>query len=68
MTKKKQPLVEVTEDDDGFVITSPVLPELVTCGTTLKESVDNLRDALTAVLELYNGRAFPSLEGKNGTE
>lgn len=49
----KQPLVEVTHEKDGYVLTSPLVPELVTCGATLRESLDNLRDALTAVLALY---------------
>ena len=43
-------------------MTSPVLPELITEGDTLAEAFANVRDALSAVLELYadEGRPLPA--------
>lgn len=49
----KVPLVLTEQPEGGFTVTSPVLPELITEGDTLEEAVNNVNDALTAVL------AFP---------
>ena len=42
-------------------MTSPLLPELVTEGDSLSEALDNVKDALAAVVELYQdlGRQLP---------
>ena len=42
-------------------MTSPALPELITEGDTVEDALENVRDALAAVLELYHeeGRALP---------
>ena len=58
---RRLPLIFVPQPEGGFTVTSPVLPELVTEGDTLKEASGNVRDALAAVLELYaeEGRALP---------
>ena len=42
-------------------MTSPLLPELITEGDTVEDALENVRDALAAVLELYqeDGRALP---------
>ena len=47
--------------DGGFTVTSPVLKELVTEGDTLEEALENVKDALIAVMELYEdtGRELP---------
>jgi antitoxin HicB len=57
----KVPLVLTVQPEGGYTITSPVLPELVTEGDTLEEAIGNVRDALTAVIEIYEdlGRPFP---------
>lgn len=52
----KIPLLLTAQPEGGFTVTSPVLPELVTEGDTLEEAVDNVRDALEAVIELYDDR------------
>jgi predicted RNase H-like HicB family nuclease len=51
-------------------VTSPVLPELVTAGATVDEAIENVRDAITAVLELYEdlGRPLPDLTRYGGHE
>ena len=49
---RRLPLVFTPQPEGGFTVTSPVLPELVTEGDTLDEAFANVRDALSAVLEL----------------
>ncbi|MFN7813630.1 MAG: type II toxin-antitoxin system HicB family antitoxin [Planctomycetia bacterium] len=57
----KIPLVLVPQPEGGFTVTSPLLPELITEGDTADEAVANVRDALAAVIELYEetGRSLP---------
>ncbi len=57
----KIPLVLSAEPEGGFTVTSPVLPELVTEGNSLEDAVENVRDALQAVIEIYEdlGKSFP---------
>jgi antitoxin HicB len=56
------PLVFTPQQEGGYTVTSPVLPELLTEGDTLEEAQDNVRDAFEAVTELYaeQGRALPA--------
>ena len=58
----KLPLVLSPQPEGGFTVTSPVLPELITEGDTLDEALDNVRDALDAVIEAYTeeGRTLPA--------
>ena len=57
----KVPLVMTPQPEGGYTVTSPVLPELVTEGDTLSEALRNAKDALAAVVELYeeDGRSLP---------
>lgn len=57
----KLPLVLTAEPGGGFVVTSPALPELITEGDTVEDALNNVRDALRAVREIYedHGRPFP---------
>ena len=57
----KLPLVLTPQPEGGFVVTSPLLPELVTEGDSVAEAVEHVRDALTATVELYHdlGKALP---------
>jgi antitoxin HicB len=59
------PLLFSPQPEGGFTVTSPALPELVTEGDTLAEAFANARDALAAVVELYDdeGRALPGKKG-----
>jgi antitoxin HicB len=54
-------LVLEPQPEGGFTVTSPTLPELVTEGDSLEEALENVRDALEAVLEIYReqGRELP---------
>ena len=49
----KLPLVLSPQPEGSFVVTSPMVPELITEGETVAEALDNVRDALAAVVELY---------------
>jgi antitoxin HicB len=57
----KLPLILAPQPEGGFTVTSPVLPELVTEGDTVKEALANVQDALAAVIEIYQdlGRPLP---------
>lgn len=57
----KIPLVLAPQPEGGYLVTSPLLPELHTEGDTADEAVANVQDALAAVIELYEelGRPLP---------
>jgi antitoxin HicB len=57
----KIPLVLTPQPEGGYTVTSPLLPELVTEGDSLYEVLENVKDALAAVIELYQdlGRSLP---------
>jgi antitoxin HicB len=57
----KVPLVLTPQPEGGFTVTSPVLPELVSEGDTIEEALENVKDALKAVVETYEdlGRPLP---------
>ena len=57
----KLPLILTPQPEGGFTVTSPMLPELVTEGDTVKEALANVQDALAAVIEIYQdlGRPLP---------
>lgn len=50
------------QPEGGYTVTSPVLPELVTEGDTVEEALAHVRDALRAVVEIYEdtGRPLPA--------
>jgi antitoxin HicB len=57
----KIPLVFEPQPEGGYTVTSPLLPELITEGDSLDEALYNVKDALAAVVEIYNdkGRELP---------
>ena len=57
----KIPLVLTPQPEGGYTVTSPLLPELVTEGASLDESLENVKDAFRTVIELYQelGRSLP---------
>jgi antitoxin HicB len=57
----KVPLILTAQPEGGFTVTSPIFPELVTEGDSIDEAMANVRDALAAVLEIYQdlGRSIP---------
>ena len=58
----KVPLILTVQPEGGYTVTSPMLPELVTEGDTPEEALENVKDALVAVLEIYEdlGKPFPT--------
>ena len=65
----KIPLVLESQDEGGWTVTSPVLPELVTEVDDLQKIDEVVRDAMNAVMRAYEdtGKEFPSgliAEGK----
>ena len=57
----KVPLILTPQPEGGYTVTSPLLPELVTEGDSLGEALENVKDALAAVIEIYEdlGRSLP---------
>ena len=57
----KIPLVLSPQPEGGYTITSPLLPELITEGDSVEEALENVKDALAAVVEIYQdlGQPFP---------
>jgi len=57
----KIPLLLTPQPEGGYTVTSPLLPEFVTEGDSLNEALENVQDALAAVIELYQdmGRSLP---------
>ena len=57
----KVPLILTPQPEGGYTVTSPLLPELVTEGDTVDQALNNVKDALAAVIEAYQdlGRSLP---------
>ena len=57
----KVPLLLTPQPEGGYTVTSPLLPELVTEGDSISDALDNVKDALAAVIEIYQeqGRPLP---------
>jgi antitoxin HicB len=55
-------LVFEPQPEGGFTVTSPMLPELITEGDSVSDALENVRDALAAVIEIYRetGKPYPS--------
>ena len=59
----KLPLVLEPQPEGGYTVACPLLPELITEGDTVQESLDDVKDALAAILEAYEqlGRPVPEV-------
>ena len=55
----KVPLLLEPQPEGGYTVTGPLLPELVTEGTTLDEALKHVKDALAAVVEIYEDLGQP---------
>lgn len=57
----KVPLVMTPQPEGGYTVTSPLFPELITEGDSIRDVMENVTDALAAVIELYEelGRSLP---------
>jgi antitoxin HicB len=66
----KLPLILTPQQEGGFTVTCPVLPELVTEGETARETLDNATDALAAIIEAYEdlNRPMPPVLRQASTE
>lgn len=53
--------LEPDREDGGFVVTSPIVPELITQGDTREEAIEMARDAMLAALQgyMHQRKAFP---------
>ena len=45
------PLVLEPQPDGGYVVTCPLLPELITEGDSVQDALQNANDALAAIVE-----------------
>jgi antitoxin HicB len=55
----KLPLLLDPQPEGGYVVTCPILPELVTEGESVEEAVANANDALAALIEIYQDLGKP---------
>lgn len=55
----KVPLLLSPQPEGGYTVTSPVIPELFTEGESPEEALENVKDALAAVIELYEDLSKP---------
>lgn len=55
----KLPLVFEPQPEGGYTVTCPILPELITEGDTITEALENVKDALLAVVEAYEDLQRP---------
>jgi len=53
MTVYKLPILLEPQPEGGYVVTSPVVPELVTEGDTVQEALSNAQDAISALIEAF---------------
>lgn len=49
----KLPLIFEPQPEGGYTVTCPILPELITEGDTIIEALENVKDALLAIIEAY---------------
>jgi len=63
MSIYKLPLVLDPQPEGGFVVTCPLLPELITEGETVDDALRNAKDALQALIEGFEslGRPLPAV-------
>ncbi len=55
----KLPLVFDPQPEGGYTVTCPLLPELITEGDSFNEALDNVRDALAAIIEAFEDLGNP---------
>ena len=57
----KLPLVLEPQPEGGYVVTCPLLPELITEGENVQDALQNANDALAAIVEAMKElkRPFP---------
>jgi len=58
-TVYKLPLVLEPQPEGGYVVTCPLVPELITEGDTIEEALKNANDALEAIIEGFQTTGQP---------
>ena len=51
-------LLLMPQAEGGYTVTSPLLPELVTAGDSIAQALENVKDALAAVIENYRDQGW----------
>ena len=51
-------LLLTPQAEGGYTVTSPLLPELVTAGDSMAQALENVKDALAAVIENYRDQGW----------
>lgn len=59
MTVYKLPILLDPQPEGGYVVTSPLVPELVTEGDTVQEALANAQDAISALIEAFKSLNKP---------
>lgn len=59
--KYKLTIILTPQSEGGYMVTCEELPELLTQGDSVDEALENVKDAFSATLELYEdfGRSLP---------
>ncbi|NKQ35844.1 MAG: type II toxin-antitoxin system HicB family antitoxin [Chloroflexi bacterium] len=55
----KLSVVMELQPEGGYVVTCPLLPELITEGDSIEEAIHNVDDALAAIIEAYEDLSKP---------
>jgi len=63
MSIYKLPLVLDPQPEGGFMVTCPLLPELITEGETVDDALRNAKDALHALIEGFESLGRPLHHG-----
>ena len=59
MTRYKLPLTIEPMQEGGYLVTSPVIPGLLTDGETLEEALANVPDAMQTLIEAMRAKGVP---------
>lgn len=68
MTLYKLPLVLDPQPEGGYVVTCPLVPELVTEGETVEEAIRHANDALPSLIASYGAVGLPCPRVEQGGE
>ena len=55
----KLPLVFEPQPEGGYTVTCPILPELITEGDTIPETLENATNVLFAAVKAYQDLGYP---------
>jgi antitoxin HicB len=54
-------VLEPNDPEEGYTVTVPALPGCVSCGDTVEEALENIKDAISLYIQdsLKHGEALP---------